>query len=110
MESNNCFDCDEYLPTSIKETIKWFSFLTILEYTAKITEKNNVLISSYLKMFAVFEIRLSYGDEKLDVVSINCINCKRETGLDSKTNFSWVYDEIIAKFVLNSILHHVGMS
>ena len=43
-------------------------------------------------------------------MSIKCINCKRETGLYSKTNFTWVYDEIITKFVLNEILHHVGMS
>ena len=43
-------------------------------------------------------------------MSLKCINCKRETGLDSKTNFTWVYDDIITKFVLNAILHHVGMS
>ena len=46
----------------------------------------------------------------MDVLSTNFINCKRETGLDSKTNFTWVYDEIVTKFVLNAILHHVGMS
>ena len=61
-------------------------------------------------MFAISEIRLSYGDENLDIVSIKCINCKKETGLNSETNFSWVYYEIITKFVLNAILHHVGMS
>ena len=43
-------------------------------------------------------------------MSIKCINCKRETGLDSETSFTWVYDEIVTKFVLNSMLHHVGMS
>ena len=58
----------------------------------------------------MFEIHLIYEDEKLDVLSIKCINCKRETGLNSKTIFSWLYDEIITKFVLNEILHHVGMS
>ena len=41
------------------------------------------LISSLLKVFAMFEIRLSYKEEILDIVSLNCINCKRETGLDS---------------------------
>ena len=61
-------------------------------------------------MFTMFEIRLSYGDGKLDVLSIKCINCKRETDLNSETNFYWVYDEIITKFVLNEILHHVGVS
>ena len=61
-------------------------------------------------MSAMFEIRLSFEDEKLDVVSIKCVNCKIESGLNSETSFSWVYDEIITKFVVNSILHHVGMS
>ena len=46
----------------------------------------------------------------MDVVSIKCINCKIEAGLNSGTNFTWVYDEIITKFVLNAILHHVGIS
>ena len=68
---------DEHCPTSIKETIQWFPFITIMEHTANKMRENNGLISSLLKMFAVFEICLSYGDEKLDVVSIKCINCKR---------------------------------
>ena len=58
----------------------------------------------------MFEIRLSYGNKELDVLSIKCINCKIETGLNSKTNFTWVYDEIVTKFLLNAMLHHVGMS
>ena len=73
-------------------------------------KNNNGLISSLLNMFAMFEIRLSYEDKKLDIVSIKRINCKIETGLNSETNFSWVYDEIITKFLLNAILHHIVMS
>ena len=46
----------------------------------------------------------------MDVLSIKCINCKRETGLNSETSFTWVYDEIVTKFVLNEMLDHVGMS
>ena len=61
-------------------------------------------------MFSMFEIRLSFEDGYLDTLSINCINCKRETGLNSETSFTWVYDEIVTKFVLNETLHHVGMS
>ena len=57
----------------------------------------------------MFEIRLSYEDKKLDIVYLKCINCKRETGLDPETSFSWVFDEVITKFALNEILHHVGM-
>ena len=58
----------------------------------------------------MFEIRLSYEDKKLDVVSIKCNNCKRETDLNSRTSFYWLFDELIIKFLLNSILHNVGMS
>ena len=57
----------------------------------------------------MFEIRSSFGDEDLEALSINCINCKRETCLDSETSFTWVYDKIVTKFVLNSMLHNVGM-
>ena len=58
----------------------------------------------------MFEICLSYVDKEFEVLSINCINYKRETGLNSETNFTWVYDEIITKFLLNVIFHHVGIS
>ena len=61
-------------------------------------------------MFVMFEIGLSYEEKELDVFSIKCINCKRETGLNSETNFTWVYDEIVTKFVLNAMLHHIAMS
>ena len=57
----------------------------------------------------MFELRLSYKEGILDVVYLICINCKRETGLYLKSN-SLIFDEIITKFVLNAILHNVGMS
>ena len=80
-----------------------------MEHTA--TNMGNIgLISSLLKVFSVFEIRLSYEDKKLEILSLKCINCKRETGLDTETSFSWVFDEIVTNFVLNAIMHHVGMS
>ena len=58
----------------------------------------------------MFEIRLSYEDKDLDTVYLKCINWKRETGLNPETSFTWVYDEIVTKFVLNEVLHNVGMS
>ena len=58
----------------------------------------------------MFEICLSYGDIDLDVLSLKCINFKKETGVNSETTFTWVYDEVITKFVLNEMLHHTGMS
>ena len=80
-----------------------------MEHTANNME-NNGLISSLLKVFAMFETRLSYKEGISDIVSLKCINFKIETGLDSKTSFFWLFDEVITKFVLNAILHHVGMS
>ena len=71
-------------------------------------QDDKCLISSLLKIFSMFKIRLSYGEKYLDTLSLKCINCKRETGLDPETSFTWVYDEIITKFVLNAMLHHVG--
>ena len=73
-------------------------------------QEDTGLISSLLKMFSVFEIRLSFGDKDLDALSIKSINYKRETGLDSEISFTCVYDKIVTKFVLNEMLHHVGMS
>ena len=55
----------------------------------------------------MFELRLSYDEEKLDVISIRCIKCKRETGLFLKNT---TFYEMITKFVLNAMLHLVGMS
>ena len=57
----------------------------------------------------MFELRLGYKEGNLDAVSLRCINCKRETGLFLKIS-SLVLDEMITKYVLNEILHHVGMS
>ena len=42
----------------------------------------------------------------MDVIDIRCINCKKERGLSKKSTF----EEMITKFVLNTILYHVGMS
>ena len=78
-----------------------------MEHTANITEKNNGLISSLLEVFAMFELGLNYYEEKLYVISIRCINCKKETGLYLKNT---TFDETITKFLLNAILHHVVMS
>ena len=54
----------------------------------------------------MFELSLLSDEEKLDVISIRCISCKRETGLFLKNA---TFEEIVTKFVLNEILHHVSM-
>ena len=69
-----------------------------MEHTENIMETNNGLISSLLKLFAMFELRLNYTGDKLDSISISCINCKRETGLFLKNT---TFGEMITKLVLN---------
>ena len=81
-----------------------------MEHTGNIMQDDKHQISSLLRMFSVLEICLSYREKDLDTVSLKCINCKKETGLDPETIFTWVYDEIITKFMLNAMLHHAGMS
>ena len=81
-----------------------------MEYTGDFMQDNNHLTSSLLKMFSMFEIRLSFGDDDLEEKKLKCINLKKEKGLNAETGFKDFYDEVITQFVLNVMLHHVGMS
>ena len=78
-----------------------------MEHTANILKPNKGLIPSLLKVFAIFELRLIDDRYKLEDIAIRCINSKKETGLYLRTS---TLEEMITKFVLNTILHHVGMS
>ena len=60
-------------------------------------------------MFSMFEICLSIRDVNLDEVSLMCIKYKRLTGFKKKSGKEF-YDKMITPFVMNSMLHHVGMS
>ena len=42
----------------------------------------------------------------MDAISIKCSNCDKETSKHTKNT---KIEEMITKFVLNTILHHVGM-
>ena len=75
-------------PASIKSTCQWFPFCAIMEHTVNIMQDDTYLISSLLKTFSMFDIRLSCGDDDLDKVCLKCINCKKETGLNSETTFT----------------------
>ena len=66
-----------------------------MEHTGNIMQDDKHLISSLLNIFSMFEIRLSHEEKKLVTVSLKCINCKREIGLDPETTVTWVYDKII---------------
>ena len=88
--------------------MEWFPFLEIMEYTGNDIKNDTPLTSSLLKMFSMFEIRLSVGDVNLDEVSLKCIKCKRTTGFKKKSGKEF-YDKMITPFVMNSMFHHVGM-
>ena len=73
----DCHDSDLYWPTTIKDTIQWFPFLIIMEHTANILNPDKGLIPSLLKVFSMFELRLFDDIDKLEVIAIRCINCKK---------------------------------
>ena len=50
-----------------------------------------------------------YDQNKLEHIAIRCSDCGRETGL-SMDNMNTKYKDIIASFVLNTLLHRVGTS
>ena len=58
--------------------MQWFTFITIMEHTADKMQDYKGLISSLLEGFSMFEIRLSFVDEDLEILSIKCINCKEK--------------------------------
>ena len=94
----DCHDSNLYWPYSIKDTIEWFPFLAIMGHTANILKPNKGLIPSLLKIFSVFELRLTDDRDKVEAVSIRCINCKKETGLCLGAS---TLEEMITKFVIN---------
>ena len=49
----------EHWTESIKSTNQWFPFHTIMEHTRNILQDDTHFISSLLKIFLMFEIRLS---------------------------------------------------
>ena len=54
----------------------------------------------------MFELSLIDDIDKVEAIAIRCINCRKETGLYLITS---IFEEMITKFVLNAIFHHVGM-
>ena len=77
-----------------------------MEHNADILNPNKGLIPSLLKVFAIFCLRLIDDRDILEAVDIMCIHCNKERGLYLGTSTLQV---IINIFLLNAILHHVGM-
>ena len=104
----NRLDNFDHWPESIKRTIECFPFLDIMEYTEKDTISDIYLTTSLLKMFSMFSVKTTVQDDTVNAVSLMCINCKRETYIQPKSGKEF-YDKMITPFVMNSMLHHVGM-
>ena len=79
---------------------------TYWKYNAILYASNIIIIKYVFDVINTLDLWRRY----LYTLCLKCINCKKETGLNSETNFTWFYDKIIAKFVLNVTLNHVGMS
>ena len=52
-----------------------------MEHTSNIINPKQGLITSILKLFAMFELRLIDDINKVEAIAIRCIDCKKETGL-----------------------------
>ena len=77
-----------------------------MEDTENILKPNKGLIPSLLRVFAIFQLRLFDYKYEVEIINISCINCKKVTGLHLRNS---TFEEMITKFVLNSIFHHVSM-
>ena len=74
-----------YWPTSIKDIMKWFSFITIIEHSANILKPNKGMISSLLNLFTMFDLYFIDDKDEVEAKSTRGINCKKETGLYLRT-------------------------
>ena len=59
----------------------------------------------------MFQLRIFHDKHKeednlVEAIAIKCSNCNKDTGLYLK---DITIEEMITKFLLNEILHHVGM-
>ena len=98
-----CRGIHSYWPTILIEYIQSFTFLDIVEHTGNNIGTNMTLLTLLLKVFAIFKMRLWYGNENVegnvvDNIDVRCSNCGKITGLYMKnTN----YRDMVSKFVLN---------
>ena len=78
-----------------------------MKHTANIIKSKQGIITSLLSIFSMFELRFIDHRDKLEVISTRCINCKKVTDLYLRNS---TFEEMITKFGISAILHHVGMS
>ena len=82
-----------------------------MKHNENTLEPSKSLIPSLLKVFAMFQLLTFYNkniEEENDVEAIasKCRKFNKDTGLHLKDT---TIEEMVTKFVLNALLHHVGM-
>ena len=83
-------------------------------FTAERIENDKNKLPSLLKKLPMFRIkcwwnaREDYLKQTVVTVAIRCSNCGKETMI-YLYNKNTTYQDIITTFVLNTMLHHVGM-
>ena len=85
-----------------------------MEYNTYRIENDITLLLSMLIFSSMFQMRFWYYSERDDendvkIIAIRFSNCVKERGL-SMDNMNTKYEDIVTVFVLNILLHHVGMS
>ena len=87
--------------------------MNIIEYTSENIDTEITLLSLLLRMFSMFQMCFWYNKENVELfvenLAIRYINCGKPTGI-SMNNMNTNYNDIITKFLLNTMLHHFGMS
>ena len=73
----NRIDKSEHWPQSIKSIIECFPFLDIMDTSLTI---------SLLKMFSMFSAIFTVRDDTVKKVALMCINCKRKTYIQHKSD------------------------
>ena len=87
----------EYNGVYVRQDIEWDNTITVI-----------------VKDVSMFQIRCWYkkgqdDQNKVEHISIRCSNCGKQTG-SSIDDINTRYKDIINSFVLNTVLHHVGIS
>ena len=90
----------DHWPESIKRTIEWFTFLDIMEYNGKDMISDISLTTSLLKIFFMFRVKITVRDDTVNEFSLMCINCKRETYIQPKSDKEF-YDIMRTLFMMN---------
>ena len=80
-----------------------------MEFTGKEMITDTSLTISLLKMFSMFSAIFKVREGTVNTVTLMCMNCKRETYIQHKSDKEFI-DKMMPPFMMNSMLHHVGMS